>query len=128
MAKIKYKDTKPELVVRHFLHSKGLRYRKHYDVTGKPDVVFVKDRIAIFVHGCFWHQHGCKYTTQPKTNTAFWESKLESNVKRDKQIISELKKKGWKIVIVWECSLKERKNEALNSIYKKILKMRSSRK
>src|SRR5437868_14589153 len=87
MSRIREKNTSPELMVRKFLTSKGLRYRLHSSkVFGKPDIIFPSKHIAVFIHGCFWHQHGCKNSTVPKSNTDFWVQKLRSNVVRDKKV------------------------------------------
>lgn len=107
MAGIKAKDTAPELVVRRFLHSHGFRYRLHVKaLPGKPDIVLPKYRTAIFVHGCFWHQHpGCKDAVMPKSNAKFWKDKLRGNARRDACNISELEKLGWQCSVVWECEV-----------------------
>lgn len=108
MAAIKSKDTKPEMVVRKFAHSLGFRYRLHRkDLPGKPDLVFPRRRKVIFVHGCYWHTHNCKYgKVKPKTNTTFWQTKRESNVNRDKRNQRELKQLGWSVLVIWECQTK----------------------
>ena len=120
MSKIKGKNTKPEQVVRSFLHSKGLRYRIHYKLSGRPDIVFPSKRIAVFVHGCFWHQHGCKNTTIPKTNTRFWKEKLSTNVNRDKNNIKKLSDQGWNALVIWECEIEDKRSKTLESLYKTI--------
>lgn len=108
MRNIKGKNTKPELTLRRALHARGLRYRLHQrDLPGCPDLVFPKYRAAIFVHGCFWHRHGCKYTSTPSTRKDFWEQKFLQNVKRDEKAVKELKQAGWRVGIVWECELKK---------------------
>jgi DNA mismatch endonuclease (patch repair protein) len=108
MGQIKGKDTKPEVLVRSLLHRAGYRFRKNVrDLPGKPDIVLPKYRTVIFVHGCFWHRHkGCKNATTPKTNKAFWNKKFERNISNDRKNQRELKKLGWKVVIIWECHLK----------------------
>ncbi len=107
MAGIKAKDTAPELEIRRVLHSHGYRYRLHVKtLPGKPDIVLPKYRTAIFVHGCFWHQHpGCKDAVMPKSNTKFWKDKLAGNARRDAHNISELEKLGWLCLVVWECEV-----------------------
>ena len=112
MSAIKSKNTKPEIKVRKFLHSMGYRFRLHRkDLPGKPDLVLPKYRTAIFVNGCFWHQHKeCKYSRLPKTNIDFWKRKLEGNSQRDKLNQSKLKDMGWKVIIIWECQIKEIEN------------------
>ena len=113
MSGIRGKNTAPELAIRKYLHSQGFRFRLHVkDLPGKPDIVLPKYRTAIFVHGCFWHQHpGCKDAVMPKSNTKFWAEKLTGNVKRDARNISELVKLGWKCLIVWECETDNTKSQ-----------------
>lgn len=108
MAGIKGKDTKPELMVRRFLHAHGYRYRLHQaDLPGKPDIVLSRLRVCIFVHGCFWHRHfGCKYATSPKTRPDFWEAKFAANVARDQQSRAALEAAGWRVLTLWECELR----------------------
>lgn len=107
MSSIKSKDTKPEMIVRRYLHHHGIRYRLHVNnLPGKPDLVLKKFTAVIFVHGCFWHQHnGCKNSNIPSTNIKFWKSKLSRNIERDKQNISQLLSYEWRVLIIWECSL-----------------------
>ena len=107
MSRIKGKDTKPEIVLRKFLHSKGFRFRLHYKgLPGKPDIVLAKYKTIIFVHGCFWHGHlGCKYFVIPKTRTIWWTEKINGNKQRDKENIAQLKKAGWRVVVIFECDL-----------------------
>lgn len=116
MSAIKCKNTKPELLVRKFLYRNGLRYRINYKITGKPDIVFIKNKIAIFIHGCFWHLHNCKYSNFPKSNSEFWRNKLIENKKRDSQVERTLENQGWKVYIIWECNLKEKKDITLNKL------------
>ncbi|WP_124336434.1 very short patch repair endonuclease [Pseudomonas chlororaphis] len=108
MAGIKGKDTRPELVVRRFLHAHGYRFRLHRrDLPGKPDIILPRLKVCIFVHGCFWHRHaGCRYAVLPKTRVDFWTEKLESNVDRDRKALQELDRAGWRVFTVWECELK----------------------
>jgi DNA mismatch endonuclease, patch repair protein len=107
MARIRGRDTRPELAVRCHLHASGFRYRLHVaDLPGKPDIVLPKYRTALFVHGCFWHQHaGCKYAYRPKSNVEFWTSKLTENVKRDVRDQRLLGAAGWHVIVVWECQV-----------------------
>ncbi len=107
MSKIKSKNTKPEIRLRKELFKSGLRYRIHYKkILGKPDIVFISKKVAIFVNGCFWHHHeGCKKASTPKSNTSFWEQKIESNLNRDKNNHQALMNMGWKVIVVWECEL-----------------------
>ena len=107
MSRIKSKDTKPEMILRKSLHELGFRYRLHSsDLPGKPDMIFPKFRICIFVHGCFWHRHeGCPRCTMPKTNTLFWQEKFHRNKNRDIENVIRLFDLGWRVEIVWECEL-----------------------
>lgn len=112
MQRIRSVDTKPELIVRSMLHRAGFRFSlRRKDLPGKPDIVMPKYMTVIFVHGCFWHKHDpavCrKPRPQPKTNTAFWDEKLQSNSRRDQDNIIALKKLGWRVYIIWECELQE---------------------
>ncbi|MFW5500928.1 MULTISPECIES: very short patch repair endonuclease [unclassified Maridesulfovibrio] len=109
MAGVKGKNTKPEILVRKFLHRKGLRFRLHKKgLPGKPDLVFPSRKIALFVHGCFWHRHeGCAKATTPSTNVPFWEKKFSDNVTRDRRVVTELEQLGWKVIVIWECQLND---------------------
>jgi DNA mismatch endonuclease (patch repair protein) len=123
MSRIKGKDTKPEMLVRRWLHAHGYRYRLHdKKLPGKPDIVLPKYRILILVHGCFWHGHtGCKYYVVPKTNTDWWLNKINTNKANDTKAVKALKKDSWKIITVWECELKPAKlQNTLNSLLKKL--------
>lgn len=113
MAAIHSKDTKPEMVVRRYLFSRGFRYRlNHPRLPGHPDIVLRKYRTVIFVNGCFWHGHeGCRYYSLPKTNTDFWRAKIERNKERDRREQSELAAMGWHCITVWECQLKAGERE-----------------
>ncbi|WP_435037740.1 very short patch repair endonuclease [Pseudomonas neuropathica] len=108
MAGIKGKNTKPELVVRRYLHGMGYRFRLHgKGLPGKPDIVLPGYKLVIFVHGCFWHRHfDCVYSTLPKTRSGFWNDKLSSNVERDKRHVIQLENAGWRVITIWECGLK----------------------
>lgn len=112
MARIKGKDTVPELVVRQVVDGLGYRYRLHcVDVLGRPDLVFRKLRKLIFVQGCFWHRHrvqSCKLARLPKSRLSFWESKLEANARRDRRIQATLRAAGWSVKNVWECRIRDR--------------------
>ncbi|WP_267283775.1 very short patch repair endonuclease [Marinobacter sp. es.048] len=109
MSAIKGKDTKPEVWLRKELFRRGFRYRLHRkDLPGKPDIVLPRFRTVIFVNGCFWHCHeGCRYFKLPRSNTAFWREKLEKNKARDQENYSRLRAKGWNVIIVWECRIRE---------------------
>lgn len=110
MSRIKSKNTKPELLVRQFLHKHGFRFRLHVkDLPGKPDIVLPKYKTVIFVHGCFWHGHeGCKYYVVPKTRTEWWLNKIGTNAINDIKSEAELEKAGWKVLKIWECELKKK--------------------
>jgi|SRR5215469_291029 len=106
MARIKGKNTKPELAVRRLLHKLGYRYRLHVrDLPGCPDIVFARKRIVIFVHGCFWHRHSCGRAYQPKTRATFWRDKFRANVSRDSKSMRELSRLGWRYLVIWECQV-----------------------
>lgn len=108
MSRIGSKHTRPERIVRSLLHGLGYRYRLHRkNLPGKPDIVFVGRKKAIFVHGCFWHGHGCKIGREPKSNLEFWQPKIARNRERDRQKQSELEQIGWEVATVWQCELKE---------------------
>ena len=109
MSHIKAKNTKPEVIVRQYLHAEGFRFRIHVkNLPGCPDVVLAKYRTCVFVNGCFWHGHrSCRYATSPKTNSEFWSKKIQNNIKRDELSTQALEALGWKVAIVWECELKK---------------------
>ena len=108
MSQIKNKDTKPEITLRKICHQMGLRYRLHKKIFNtRPDLIFKKHKTVIFVNGCFWHKHNCKYgSVIPKTNTEFWEKKRLSNVERDNKNYSDILQNNWKYYVIWECDLK----------------------
>lgn len=124
MAHIHGKDTKPEIIVRKYLFSRGLRYRKNYScLPGHPDIVLPKYNTVVFVNGCFWHGHeNCKFSSLPEKNKNFWEQKINSNKKRDIQIINTLESMGWKVIIVWTCQLKNKQDisDTLTKLYNQI--------
>ena len=121
MSAIKNKNTKPELIVRKYLFSQGFRYRLNVSkLPGKPDIVLSKYRTVIFVNGCFWHLHNCKYFVYPKQNADFWKNKINSNVERDKRNYNALIAAGWKVIIIWECELKQKREETLTALVKEI--------
>ena len=122
MSRIRSKDTKPEIIVRKKLHSIGYRYSLHKKkLPGKPDIFLKKLNLAIFVHGCFWHHHGCKYSNIPKTNTEFWKNKFRKNKSNDKKHSNSLKKQGIKTKTIWECQIKFHKNDLENYLRKIIV-------
>lgn len=115
MAKIKGKNTYPEMIVRKFLFSKGFRYRIHDSkYPGSPDIILPKYRTVIFVHGCFWHGHkNCRASRLPTTNIEYWQEKFQQNVARDRRKIKLLEKDGWNVIVIWECSIKNIKRRKL---------------
>jgi DNA mismatch endonuclease (patch repair protein) len=120
MSRIRNADTKPEMIVRRLVHGMGYRYSLYArDLPGNPDLVFRPRKKVIFVHGCFWHQHGCRQYRQPRTKRSFWEQKLAKNKARDAQVKRELRKLGWRVMVVWECQL--RNESALKSRIRRFL-------
>jgi DNA mismatch endonuclease, patch repair protein len=126
MRLIRSRDTSPELRVRRAVHRLGFRYRLHVKgLPGKPDIVFPRHKIAMFVHGCFWHRHpdpGCKLARMPKSRVQFWLMKLEGNQSRDKVQQQQLRDLGWRVLVIWECDTK--KPETLNAAIRKALETR----
>ena len=108
MSKIRSKNTKPELFIRSLLHQRGFRFRVSYDqVIGKPDLFFPCKRVAVFIHGCYWHRHKCcKYAYTPKSHTDFWQKKFAANVLRDSIVKDSLHERGIRILVIWECTIK----------------------
>ena len=126
MSRIRSGNTKPEILVRKYLHNQGFRFRLHdKKLPGKPDIVLSKYRIVIFVQGCFWHGHeGCKYFVMPKTNQAFWAKKISSNIERDRSVLRDLKAQKWKVIFIWECELKSySKEKTLAKVVRKIRRL-----
>jgi len=130
MSRIRSSNTKPELALRKAAHKLGLRYTlRNNDLPGKPDMVFRRSRVVVFVHGCFWHRHeNCKVANLPKSNTAFWEEKFERNVMRDARNDEQLRALGWQVEVLWECELTSTKlanaAQKLRSIVKSGQKIR----
>lgn len=125
MSQIRSTNSKPETMVRKYLFSKGLRYRKNVKtLPGKPDIVLPKYKTIVFVNGCFWHGHkDCKYFVMPKTNVEFWANKIKTNTARDQVTYETLSNQGWNIIVVWECQLKKGKREkTLEYLYYNILR------
>jgi DNA mismatch endonuclease (patch repair protein) len=117
MSRIRGKDTKPEMLLRRGLHAAGLRYRLHArNLPGQPDIVFPRHRAAVLVHGCFWHGHDCQLFKLPATRPQFWAKKISTNRSRDQRVVEELVKQGWRVLTVWECSLKGRGRLPLVSV------------
>ena len=107
MARVKNKNTAPELLVRSLLHRMGYRFRLHRrDLPGSPDIVLPRHKKVIFVHGCFWHGHDCPRGRRPSTNREFWDVKLDRNIERDRSAQRELNKIGWKTLVIWQCQTK----------------------
>jgi DNA mismatch endonuclease (patch repair protein) len=126
MSRIRSKDTRPEMLVRRFLHKNGFRYRLHVkNMPGKPDIVLPKYKTVIFIHGCFWHGHeGCKYYVVPKTRTEWWLNKINGNINNDSTAENNLRAAGWKIIKIWECELKKNsKEDTLNKLVEKLRKI-----
>ena len=121
MSRIRNKDTTPEIIVRSTVHRLGYRYALHRkDLPGHPDLVLTRHHKIIFVHGCFWHMHRCRYgRVVPKTNKKFWKIKREGNVDRDIRNLRKLRREGWKVLVVWECQI--RNSERLIDKLKKFL-------
>jgi DNA mismatch endonuclease (patch repair protein) len=121
MSGVKSKNTLPELKVRKFLFNKGFRYRLHSKkLPGKPDLTLTKYKTTVFINGCFWHGHGCKKSKLPSTNVEFWNKKINGNIERDKKVYKELENLGWKVLLIWECDLKN--ENTLKDLIKKIRK------
>lgn len=123
MSKIKSKNTRPEILVRKFLFSKGFRFRiADKRLPGKPDIVLPKYRTSIFINGCFWHGHeNCKYAKLPTSNVEFWNSKISGNIERDSRNNAELEKLGWRVITIWQCQLKAKTVEkTLNQLLKEL--------
>lgn len=128
MSKIRGKDTKIELLVRKWLFSNGVRYRKNYrKLPGSPDIALTKYKIAIFVNGCFWHGHqSCKLYKLPKTRTDFWQAKVTRNRQRDQQKIEDLESLGWKVIVIWECEVRNSFDETMKRLLDKINMIKGS--
>lgn len=122
MSGIRSKDTQPEMLVRKYLHSQGFRYRLHArKLPGSPDLVLPKYKVAIFVHGCFWHRHqGCRYATTPASNAERWKLKFDTNTERDARKENMLRAAGWRVIVVWECELKRAPTERLDRLVSEI--------
>ena len=131
MSSVRSKNTKPELEIRRRLFIMGFRYRLHrQDLVGKPDMVFRKHSTVVFVHGCFWHQHGCRFSQLPTTRREWWKKKLEGNNIRDKKAVAALRSQGWRILMIWECGFRKhgiRNAAALDKIALKTFKFLHSR-
>lgn len=125
MASISGKETKPEILIRSILFRKGFRFRKNVKkLPGTPDIVLSKYKAAIFIHGCFWHGHSCRAARLPKTRTDFWKKKIGKNKLRDNKDVEELIRSGWKVIIVWQCEIKNKMllKKRIEKLEKQILK------
>lgn len=113
MSRIRGRDTKPEMLVRRFLHGQGFRYRLHVpDLPGRPDLVLPKYGVVVLVEGCFWHGHSCQKGRVPGTNSAFWQAKVATNRARDERNTRSLRRLGWRVIRVWECQLARKETRA----------------
>jgi DNA mismatch endonuclease (patch repair protein) len=121
MARIKGKDTRPELTVRRILHAAGFRYRLHAkNLPGRPDIVLRSRKTLVFVNGCFWHGHDCHGTRLPKSNRRFWNAKIKANMARDACNLAECRRLGWRVLVVWECALRGRGKWSLEALDKEL--------
>lgn len=126
MSRVRQRNTEPETRLRSALHRLGLRYRLHVaDLPGRPDLVFARFNAVVFVHGCFWHRHGCRYATMPTTRRRFWQKKFSDNQARDAANVDGLILGGWRVGIVWECALKHHGHEPVAAAVRKWLRGRS---
>ena len=116
MSGIRGKNTKPEMMIRRGLHARGFRYRLHCKLPGKPDICLPKFKAVVFVHGCFWHGHGCHLFKWPSTRPEFWREKIGRNVAVDDRAMTALRMAGWRVGVVWECALKGRSRRAANEV------------
>ena len=120
MSLIRARDTKPEMIVRSYLHRRGLRYRLHdRKLPGKPDLVFPARGVVVFVHGCFWHGHGCRRGRLPQSRTDYWWPKIARNQERDRRNAGKLRRLGWSVLTIWECRINEAR---LEQLYKAIVR------
>lgn len=132
MAGIRSGNTKPELTIRKGLHRLGLRYRLHSNsAAGKPDLIFARHKAAVFIHGCFWHGHDCRFFRMPATRPEFWTKKIAANQRRDAVVSAMLAQDGWRQLTVWECAIRGRKPEEVEGVIRaaaKWIKSRSARR
>jgi DNA mismatch endonuclease (patch repair protein) len=126
MRAVQRQNTAPERMLQSALRALRLRFSRNYrDLPGSPDVVFRRDRVAIFVHGCFWHRHkSCPRATTPRSNVSYWRSKFACNVERDRRKISELEKLGWKAIVLWQCEIETDVAEAARRVRAIVVKAR----
>ena len=118
MSRIRSADTSLEMKVRRYLYAEGYRYRTGFRLRGRPDIVFPRRKIAVFVNGCFWHMHGCRLSSIPSTRRDFWEAKLTGNKIRDRNNVVMLEKEGWKVVTIWECKIEDSLEKAILPLLK----------
>ncbi len=117
MSGIRSKNTQPEIIIRKAIHKEGFRFRLHSSgLPGKPDLVFPKYNAIIFIHGCFWHGHSCSLFKWPSSRSDFWRNKINSNRKKDKESLKKLLDEGWRVMIVWECTIKGRGRISLDKV------------
>jgi DNA mismatch endonuclease (patch repair protein) len=127
MASIKGKNTKPELLLRKALHKKGFRYKLHSsELPGKPDILLKSYNAAIFVNGCFWHGHDCRYFKWPTSRSSFWKTKIEENRARDMKVHFKLRRTGWRQLVVWECALRSKDAKAIDRVAEKVARWLTS--
>jgi DNA mismatch endonuclease (patch repair protein) len=121
MSRVHGKNTSPERAVRSIIHRLGYRFRLHRkDLPGTPDIVLARHQCVVFVHGCFWHRHkGCKRASMPQSNVDYWEKKFSRNVERDQKHRKDLRKLGWRTIVVWECELRD-KNKLADRLFREI--------
>lgn len=124
MSRIRAKNTKPEIIVRSLIHRLGFRFRLHVkSLPGKPDIVLPKYKTVIFVHGCFWHRHpSCKYAYEPKSRKDFWQKKFRQNVERHASVTKELRRLGWRVIVLWECEIEKNIERTCDRLVKFICK------
>lgn len=127
MASIRGRNTKPEMTVRRYLHGKGFRYSlSSGTLPGKPDLALRRHKVAVLVHGCYWHGHqGCRFATTPTTRAGFWKKKFRENGARDARVVSQLQKLGWRVAVVWECALRKNPELALKRLERFLLSNRT---
>ncbi|WP_308603248.1 very short patch repair endonuclease [uncultured Fibrobacter sp.] len=117
MQAVRSENTTPEMVVRRALFSAGLRYRLHCrNLPGTPDLFILKFGVVVLVNGCFWHQHGCRFTNRPKSNSDFWNNKFDNNMARDVKVLQKLSLLGFRVAVIWECSLKQNGERVLERL------------
>ena len=123
MSRVRSQDTKPELIVRSFLHRNGFRFRLHVkNLPGHPDIVLPKYKTVIEVRGCYWHRHeDCKKTTTPSTHVEFWQKKFAENIARDQRTEAELRRLGWRVIVIWDCEIPKRLNSILQYLQDNIV-------